>query len=178
MWMMRAGWRHTPVIQSCAAACAGVRPGGRPSLRSRSGELGEFDSAISRLHALAASSDDPDYAAQLARFLGMPAATLSQQWRQLRRRARRVDRHSPRCFRRSCRRILAGSRCRSRQGAPIGETECLGSQYPARPPPAGAGRCCTSVILTARLVDGITRPTMYASVGYRRCRIYPHGTGV
>src|ERR1700734_2004648 len=33
-------------------------------------ELGEVDSAISRLHSLAESSDDPDYAAQLARILG------------------------------------------------------------------------------------------------------------
>ena len=33
-------------------------------------ELGEIDSAIARLHSLAASSDDPDYAAQLARILG------------------------------------------------------------------------------------------------------------
>ena len=33
-------------------------------------ELGEIDSAISRLHSLAKSSDDPDYAAQLARILG------------------------------------------------------------------------------------------------------------
>ncbi len=32
-------------------------------------ELGEIDSAISRLHSLAESSDDPDYAAQLARIL-------------------------------------------------------------------------------------------------------------
>ena len=33
-------------------------------------QFGEIDSAISRLHSLAASSDDPDYAAQLARILG------------------------------------------------------------------------------------------------------------
>ena len=32
-------------------------------------ELGEIDSAVARLHALALSSDDPDYAAQLARIL-------------------------------------------------------------------------------------------------------------
>src|SRR5260370_7434360 len=33
-------------------------------------ELGETESALARLHSLAASSDDPDYAAQLARILG------------------------------------------------------------------------------------------------------------
>ena len=33
-------------------------------------ELGEIESAVARLHSLAASSDDPDYAAQLARILG------------------------------------------------------------------------------------------------------------
>src|SRR5208337_3518956 len=32
-------------------------------------ELGDTDSATDRLHALALSSDDPDYAAQLARIL-------------------------------------------------------------------------------------------------------------
>ena len=33
-------------------------------------ELGESESAVARLHSLAVSSDDPDYAAQLARILG------------------------------------------------------------------------------------------------------------
>src|SRR5258708_2350546 len=33
-------------------------------------ELGETESALARLYSLAASSDDPDYAAQLARILG------------------------------------------------------------------------------------------------------------
>ncbi len=33
-------------------------------------ELGEIDSAVARLYSLALSSDDPDYAAQLARILG------------------------------------------------------------------------------------------------------------
>jgi tetratricopeptide (TPR) repeat protein len=47
-------------------------------------ELGETDSAISRLHSLAASSDDPDYAAQLARILGEAGRDgESGHWRQV-----------------------------------------------------------------------------------------------
>ena len=46
-------------------------------------ELGEIDSAISRLHSLAVSSDDPDYAAQLARILGDAGRDgESRHWRQ------------------------------------------------------------------------------------------------
>ena len=47
-------------------------------------ELGEIDSAISRLHSLAESSDDPDYAAQLARILGDAGRDgESRHWRQV-----------------------------------------------------------------------------------------------
>ncbi|MGA8285338.1 MAG: tetratricopeptide repeat protein [Candidatus Sulfotelmatobacter sp.] len=47
-------------------------------------ELGEVDSAISRLHSLAESSDDPDYAAQLARILGDAGRDgESEHWRQV-----------------------------------------------------------------------------------------------
>ena len=47
-------------------------------------ELGEIDSAISRLHSLAKSSDDPDYAAQLARILGDAGRDgESEHWRQV-----------------------------------------------------------------------------------------------
>jgi hypothetical protein len=47
-------------------------------------ELGEVDSAISRLHSLAKSSDDPDYAAQLARILGDAGRDgESRYWRQV-----------------------------------------------------------------------------------------------
>src|SRR6266568_5045685 len=44
-------------------------------------ELGETGSALARLHSLAASSDDPDYAAQLARILGdVGRAQESRHW--------------------------------------------------------------------------------------------------
>ena len=40
-------------------------------------QLGEIDSAVASLRSLAASSDDPDYAAQLARFSGTRAVTAN-----------------------------------------------------------------------------------------------------
>jgi tetratricopeptide (TPR) repeat protein len=44
-------------------------------------QLGEVESAVARLYSLAASSDDPDYAAQLARILGEAGrADESRQW--------------------------------------------------------------------------------------------------
>jgi len=47
-------------------------------------ELGEIESAVARLYSLAVSSDDPDYAAQLARILGSAGrARESRYWRRL-----------------------------------------------------------------------------------------------
>ena len=44
-------------------------------------QLGEVKSAVARLYSLAVSSDDPDYAAQLARILGEAGlAHESRQW--------------------------------------------------------------------------------------------------
>jgi tetratricopeptide (TPR) repeat protein len=44
-------------------------------------ELGEIESAVARLYSLAVSSDDPDYAAQLARILGAAGrGDESQHW--------------------------------------------------------------------------------------------------
>jgi tetratricopeptide (TPR) repeat protein len=43
-------------------------------------ELGETESALARLHSLAASSDDPDYAAQLARILRDAGCSQFQRW--------------------------------------------------------------------------------------------------
>ena len=47
-------------------------------------ELGEIDSAVSRLHSLAASSDDPDYAGKVNGILGDAGRDgESRHWRQL-----------------------------------------------------------------------------------------------
>lgn len=46
-------------------------------------ELGETESALARLHSLAASSDDPDYAAQLAGILRDAGCSQFRQWRRL-----------------------------------------------------------------------------------------------
>jgi tetratricopeptide (TPR) repeat protein len=47
-------------------------------------QLGEIDPAVARLRALAVSSDDPDYAAQLARILGEAGHDdESRRWRRL-----------------------------------------------------------------------------------------------
>ena len=43
-------------------------------------ELGETGSALACLHSLAASSDDPDYAAQLARILMDAGCSQFQHW--------------------------------------------------------------------------------------------------
>jgi tetratricopeptide (TPR) repeat protein len=43
-------------------------------------ELGETGSALARLHSLAASSDDPDYAAQLARILRDAGCSQFRHW--------------------------------------------------------------------------------------------------
>ena len=53
-----AAWRRVPAYAQAQGHLAEVEA-----------ELDEVDSAISRLHSLAETSDDPDYAAQLARIL-------------------------------------------------------------------------------------------------------------
>src|SRR5256712_572205 len=113
-------------------------------------EAGECDSAVARLRPLALSSDDPDYAAQLARILGAAGHDdESRHWRRLAAaRFDEPDRESPGGLRRPRRRILARCGRRSGQGAPAGEDERRGSQDPALPPPADTGRSCERWPLT------------------------------
>ena len=54
-----AAWRRVPAYAPAQGHLAEVEA-----------ELGEIDSAIARLYPIALASDDPDYAAQLARILG------------------------------------------------------------------------------------------------------------
>jgi tetratricopeptide (TPR) repeat protein len=71
--LFKAAWRRVPLYAQAQGHLAEVEA-----------ELGEVDCAISRLQPLAASSDDPDYAAQLARILGdVGRDEESRSWRQV-----------------------------------------------------------------------------------------------
>ena len=83
-WLLES-WRRVPAYAAAEGHLAEVEA-----------ELGEPESAITRLRRLAHRSDDPDYAAQLARILldvGRPEEAA--QWRQsaAARYAQLVDRH-------------------------------------------------------------------------------------
>jgi tetratricopeptide (TPR) repeat protein len=84
MWM-NAG-RLDDARRSFEAARCRV-PGYAPAqghLAEVEAQLGEIDSAVARLYSLAASSDDPDYAAQLARILAEAGRDReSWHWRRL-----------------------------------------------------------------------------------------------
>jgi tetratricopeptide (TPR) repeat protein len=58
-WLL-AAWRRVPAYAPAEGHLAEVEA-----------ELGEYETAIARLRRLAVASDDPDYAAQLARILGL-----------------------------------------------------------------------------------------------------------
>jgi tetratricopeptide (TPR) repeat protein len=71
--LFEAAWRRVPLYAQAQGHLAEVEA-----------ELGEVDCAISRLRSLAASSDDPDYAAQLARILEeVGHEDESRRWRRL-----------------------------------------------------------------------------------------------
>ena len=84
MWMDRG--RLDDARRSFEAARRGVPAYAQAQghLAEVNAELGEIDSAVASLRSLAESSDDPDYAAQLARVLGDEERDAeSQLWRSL-----------------------------------------------------------------------------------------------
>jgi tetratricopeptide (TPR) repeat protein len=71
--LFEAAWRRVPLYAQAQGHLAEVEA-----------ELGDVDCAVPRLRSLAASSDDPDYAAQLARILGdVGHQDESRRWRRL-----------------------------------------------------------------------------------------------
>jgi len=95
-------------------------------------ELGETESALARLYSLAASSDDPEHAAQLARILKDAGCAQARHWSQL---AARVMTSWSRLTRRPSRIMQPNSgllRALIGQGTPAGENEYRDSQDAAR----------------------------------------------
>jgi tetratricopeptide (TPR) repeat protein len=89
-FQMGAMWMHSGALdrarEHLSAACRYV-PAYAPAqghLAEVEAELGNIATAIALLHPLATSSEDPDYAAQLARILAEAGnAADSRYWRQL-----------------------------------------------------------------------------------------------
>src|SRR5258708_36461989 len=70
MWMNKGGLDDARTSFDAAQRRVPAYPPAQGHLAEVEAELGETESALARLHSLAASSNDPDYAAQLARILG------------------------------------------------------------------------------------------------------------
>src|SRR5262245_57933840 len=84
MWMRQGEWKKARKLLQFAVqrlpACAPAQG----HLAEVEAELGNAETAVALLYPLAASSDDPDYAAQLARILAEDESTDdSRYWRQL-----------------------------------------------------------------------------------------------
>jgi tetratricopeptide (TPR) repeat protein len=70
MWMSVGRWDDARTSFDAARRRVPAYAPAQGHLAEVEAELGESESAVTRLYSLAASSDDPDYAAQLARILG------------------------------------------------------------------------------------------------------------
>ena len=119
-----AAWRRVPAYAQAQGHLAEVEA-----------ELGEVDSAISRLHSLAETSDDPDYAAQLARILeDVGDRSESRIWRG--RAAARYDEliaSHPEAFADHAAEFWLAAGADQDKALGLAENECRGSQY-SRPP--------------------------------------------
>jgi tetratricopeptide (TPR) repeat protein len=90
MWMHKQRWDEARTAFDAARRHVPAYAAAQGHLAEVEAELGEIESAVARLYSLAASSDDPDYAAQLARILGaVGRGQESRRW--CRRAAARYD---------------------------------------------------------------------------------------
>src|SRR5258706_11737230 len=70
MWMHKGRLDHARTAFDVARRRVPAYAPAQGHLAEVEAQMGEIESAVARLHPLAISSDDPDYAAQLARILG------------------------------------------------------------------------------------------------------------
>ena len=84
MWMNEGRLDDARMSFEAARALVPAFAPARGHLAEVEAQLGESESAVARLRSLAPSSDDPDYAAQLARILGEAGQVdESRHWREL-----------------------------------------------------------------------------------------------
>jgi tetratricopeptide (TPR) repeat protein len=100
MWMMQGDLHRARIWLSAAHYRLPAYAPAQGHLAEVEAALGEIDSAIARLRQLTTSSDDPDYAAQLARILGdVGRLDEAREWRAI--AAKRYDEliaHHPAAF--------------------------------------------------------------------------------
>ena len=80
MWMNKGRWDDARTSFDTARRRVPAYAPAQGHLAEVEAELGETESALARLRSLAASSDDPDYAAQLARILRDAGCSQFQNW--------------------------------------------------------------------------------------------------
>jgi tetratricopeptide (TPR) repeat protein len=83
MWMNKGRWDDARTSFDNARRRVPDYAPAQGHLAEVEAELGETGSALARLHSLAASSDDPDYAGQLARILRDAGCSQFQHWSRL-----------------------------------------------------------------------------------------------
>ncbi len=115
MWMHAGRLNHARTAFDAARRRVPAYAPAQGHLAEVEAQMGESESAVASLHALAISSDDPDYAAQLARILGDAGRDVeSRHWCRL--AAARYDAlvaSHPEAFADECRRSQDAARLQS-----------------------------------------------------------------
>ena len=84
LWMNEGRWDDARAAFDAARRRVPAYAPALGHLAEVEAEMGDIESAVGRLYSLAISSDDPDYAAQLARILGNAGRSReSRHWRRL-----------------------------------------------------------------------------------------------